>query len=111
MTASEERKKTMEGVFVISWLMKHLGFSKVDLDWVIDGLRPGLLDGMQVKPNGCMGLDLMSDPGLELGTGVEMDPGLDLDSIVDSDSGAEMDLVSNPSLDLEPVSLLDRFLV
>jgi hypothetical protein len=87
MAAFKERKKTMEAVFVISWLMKHLGFSKVDLDRVIDGLRAGLLDGMQVKPNGCMGLDPMSDPGLELGTGVEMDPGLDLDPIVDSDLG------------------------
>jgi hypothetical protein len=30
--ASEEKRKKMEGVFVIRWLMKHLEFSKVDLD-------------------------------------------------------------------------------
>ncbi|KAE8076058.1 hypothetical protein FH972_014731 [Carpinus fangiana] len=48
MAASEDkRKKMMEGVFVISWLIKHLGFSKVDLDQVIDGLHVGLLDGIQ----------------------------------------------------------------
>lgn len=63
---AELRKKMKEGLFVICWLMKILGFSQMDLVRVIDGLGAGPLVGMQVKPNGVMGLDPVLDLGLVL---------------------------------------------
>jgi hypothetical protein len=60
--ADEERGKMMkEGIMVIRWLWKLLGLAKVDLDRVLDGL--------QEKPNGCMGLVKLLDSGREFGLG------------------------------------------
>jgi hypothetical protein len=48
--AEEKGKLSKEGIFVISWLWKHLGLSERVLDRVVDGLGAGLLDGLQEKP-------------------------------------------------------------
>jgi hypothetical protein len=66
MAAAEEKGKlSKEGIFVITWLWKHLGLSGRVLDWVVDGLGAGLLDGLLEKPNGFVGLDNLSDPGVD----------------------------------------------
>jgi hypothetical protein len=72
-------KKMMEGILVIRWLMKLLGYSKGDLDWVLDGLP--------LKPNGSVGWDLSLGPGLESVSGpceseFGLDSGPDLGSVV-----------------------------
>lgn len=75
-------KKMMEGILVIRWLMKLLGYSKRDLDRVMDGLP--------LKPNGCEGWDLSLGPSLESGLGVVwglefgLDFGPDLGSVFGS---------------------------
>jgi hypothetical protein len=48
--AEEKGKLSKEGIFVISWLWKHLGLSGHFLDRVVNGLGVGLLDGLQEKP-------------------------------------------------------------
>jgi hypothetical protein len=48
--AEEKGKLSKEGIFVISWLWKHLGLSGRVLDRVVNGLGAGLLDGLQEKP-------------------------------------------------------------
>jgi hypothetical protein len=70
-------RKMMEGILVIRWLMKLLGYSKGDLDWVLDGLP---------KPNGSVDWDLSLGPGLESVAGpceseLGLDSGPDLGSV------------------------------
>jgi hypothetical protein len=48
--AEEKGKLSKEGIFVISWLWKHLGLPGHILDRVVNGLGAGLLDGLQEKP-------------------------------------------------------------
>ncbi|KAE8023676.1 hypothetical protein FH972_009348 [Carpinus fangiana] len=110
VATTELSKKMMEGFFVICWLMKLLGFSQTDLVRVFDGLGAGPLGGMQVKPNSVMGLDLVSDPGLELDPCVDIVLGLDMIPGSDMALGSDMDSAEKLGPGLDPILLLDPVL-
>jgi hypothetical protein len=91
----DKRKKTMEGIWVIRWLMKFLGFSGTELDRVVDGLRAGPMDGTQVKPKEFVGVDPISDPGMESVQCVACGP--DPGPVFGSVSGPDHGPVSEPA--------------
>jgi hypothetical protein len=107
-TTAGLRGKKMKGFLVNWWSKKYLGFSLVELGWILDGL--------EVKPNGlgASGAFVTSDPALDLGPGLTLDQGLvrsgslgpsmDLDLGLGLDLGLCSDPVSDPGLLLD----LDR---
>jgi hypothetical protein len=94
------RREKMKGFFVNWWVKKFLGFSHVEWVPILDWLRAGLLEGMQVKPtgNGAMGVDLDMEPGLGMDLISSIDPVSGMDLVLGMDPGLYWDL----GLDLDP---------